>query len=391
MQVYLDNAATTRLDPRVLAKMKPYLTTKYANASSIHKPGQEAYLELLKAKKSVAKILNGEPENVIFTASATEANNFIIKGVARANKSGQKNKIIVSAIEHPCVRESARELESEGFRVEFIPATAEGLITPDALRGLIDDKTILVSVMMVNNEIGTVQDVTALARVAHEFGAYFHTDAVQAVPYLEIDIKRMGLDFLSLSGHKFYGPKGVGVAYIDRHKKIRPLIVGGGQEDNYRSGTYNLPGIMGLAYALELAYKERKAYLKKVKSLRDHLLSAIQEEIPGIQINGSLIERVPANLNVMFGYVEGEAILIDLSQKGVYVSTGSACSATNLKASHVLRAIGLNKNFLNSNIRFSLGRFNTRQEIDYTVKCLKDTVKRLRKFSPVKKIGQILN
>ena len=386
MQVYLDNAATTRLDPRVLAKMKPYLTAKYANASSIHKPGQEAYLDLVKAKKMVARALNGEPENVIFTASATEANNFIIKGVARANRSEKKNKIIVSAIEHPCVRESANELAAEGFQVEFIPTNPEGLITPEALRKLIDDQTILVSVMTVNNEIGTIQDIKALVTIAHEHGAYFHTDAVQAIPYLEIDVKKTGIDFLSLSGHKFYGPKGVGVAYIDRRKKIRPLIVGGGQEDGYRSGTYNLPGIMGLAFALELAYKERKAYLKKVKALRDYLLSSIKKEIPEIKINGSLTQRVPANLNVMFGYVEGEAILIDLSQKGIYVSTGSACSATNLKASYVLSAIGLEKHFLNSNIRFSLGRFNTKAEIDYTVRCLKGTIKRLRSFSPVEKV-----
>jgi len=386
MPVYLDNAATTRLDPRVLAKMKPYLTAKYANASSIHKPGQEAYLDLVKAKKTVARLLNGDPDNVIFTSSATEANNFIIKGVARANRRDQKNKIIISALEHPCVRESAHELIAEGFRVEVIPAGSDGLIAPAALSKIIDAETILVAVMAVNNEIGTIQDIKALAALAHKYGAYFHTDAVQAVPYLDLDIKKMGIDFLSLSAHKFYGPKGVGVAYIDRRKKVRPLIVGGGQEDGYRSGTYNLPGIMGLTFALELAYQERKTYLKKVKVLRDYLLTKIKKEIPEIKVNGSLARRVPANLNVMFGYVEGEAILIDLSQKGIYVSTGSACSATNLKASYVLSAIGLEKHFLNSNIRFSLGRFNTKTEIDYTVKCLAQTIKRLRSFSPVEKI-----
>lgn len=383
MKVYLDNAATTRLDPRVLAKMKPYLTDKYANASSIHEPGQSAYLDLIKAKNIVAAAINGEPENVIFTSGATESNNFIIKGVARANRD-KGNKIIVSGIEHPCVRESANELLQEGFKVEFIPPTADGLITPEALKKLIDKETILVSVMTVNNEIGTIQDVAALAKVAHEYGAYFHTDAVQAVPYLKLDVKKMGLDFLSLSGHKFYGPKGVGVAYINRDLNIRPLIVGGGQEDGYRSGTYNLPGIMGLAYALELAYKERANYVKEVKALRDYFWKKVKREIPEIRLNGSLVKRVPANLNIMFGYVEGEAILIDLSSKGVCVSTGSACSATNLRASYVLKAIGLDKNFLNSNIRFSLGRYNTKKEIDYTVKCLKDTVKRLRSFSPIK-------
>ncbi len=391
MKVYLDNSATTRLDPRVLLKMKPYLTTKYSNASSIHKPGREAYLDVLDAKKRVAKILKGEAENVIFTSGATESNNFIIKGVARANRSKDKNKIIISNIEHPCVRESARELEAEGFQVEYVPVNNKGLVEKESLEKLVDNHTILVSIMMVNNEIGTIQDVSTFSQIAHKHGAYFHTDAVQAVPYLKIDVKKMGIDFLSLSAHKFYGPKGVGVAYINRRVKIRPLMSGGGQENGYRSGTYNLVGIMGLVYALELAYKERSSYLKEVRSLRNYLLRGIRKNIPGIKVNGSLEKRVAANLNIMFGFIEGEAILIDLSQQGVYVSTGSACSAINLKASHVLRAIGLDKNFLNSNIRFSLGRFNTKKEIDYTLKSIKKTVERLRKFSPVKEIGQILN
>jgi len=384
MKIYLDNAATTRLDPRVLAYMRLYLTDQYGNASSIHSLGQEAYLDLCKARETVAKYLNGETSSVIFTSGATEANNFIIKGVARANKTEQKNKIIISSIEHPCVRESALELINEGFVVEFIRADKEGIIQAAELEKLIDEKTILVSVMTVNNEIGTINDIEALAKVAHKHGAYFHTDAVQAIPYLKIDIKKMGIDFLSLSAHKFYGPKGVGVAYINRKVKIKPLIVGGGQEDGYRSGTYNLPGIMGLAYALELAYKERNTYLKDIKNLQNYFWTKIKKEIPEVRINGSLKNRVPANLNIMFSYIEGEAILMDLSYKGIYVSTGSACSATDLKASYVLKEIGLNKNFLNSNIRFSFGRFNKKTEIDYTIKSLKETVKRLRSFSPIK-------
>lgn len=383
MKVYLDNAATTRLDPRILAKMKPYLTAKYGNASSIHVLGQEAFLDLQLAKERAAKILGGESESIIFTSSATEANNLIIKGVALANRN-KGNKIIVSNIEHPCVRESANELVRAGFKVEFIPVNPEGIVTPEALEKLIDKETILVSVMAVNNEIGTLNDIAALAKVAHKYGAYFHSDTVQAIPYLKIDIKKMGLDLLSLSAHKFNGPKGVGLAYIGKGIKVQPLIVGGGQENNLRSGTYNLPGIMGLVFALELAYKERSAYLKRVKSLRDYFWQKIKKEISGLKLNGSLAKRVPANLNVMFGSIEGEAILMDLSAKGICVSTGSACSATNLRASYVLRAIGLDKNNLNSNIRFSLGRFNTKKEIDYTVKCLKDTVKRLRSFSPIK-------
>ncbi len=383
MKIYLDNAATTKLDPRVLAKMKPYLTNRCANASSIHNPGQKAYSDLIKAKERVAKIINGQADNVIFTSGATEANNFIIKGVALANRD-KGNKIIVSAIEHPCVMESARELKREGFEVIYLPVNKEGIVDPKDLKKAIDKKTILVSVMMVNNEIGTIQDITSLAKITHDHNAYFHTDAVQAVPYLKIDVKKMGIDFLSLSAHKFYGPKGIGVAYINQDIKIKPLIVGGGQENNHRSGTYNLPGIIGLTEALELSYKERTAYLKKIKTLRDYFWQKLKKEIPDVKLNGSLSKRVPANLNVMFGKVEGEAILIDLSFKGIYVSTGSACSAVDLKASYVLKAIELDKNFLNSNIRFSLGRFNTKKEIDYTIKALKETVERLRSFSPIK-------
>jgi len=383
MQVYLDNAATTRLDPRVLKKMLPYFDKEYGNASSIHDLGQQAFRALMQAKNRVAKLIGGEADGIIFTSGATESNNLIIKGVALANRTAKKNKIIVSAIEHPCVLESSRELAREGFIVEFLPVDAHGIVNSASLEKAIDSSTILVSVMAVNNEIGTVQDIVALAKVAHAHGAYFHTDAVQAVPYLKLDVKKMGIDFLSLSAHKFNGPKGVGVAYLNRKIKIKPLFIGGGQEDNLRSGTYNLPGIIGMAEALELAYKERTNYLKTVKSLRDYFWQEIKKEIPDAKINGSLIKRVPANLNVMFSSIEGEAILIDLSQKGIYVSTGSACSATNLRSSYVLRAIGLEKNSLNSNIRFSFGRFNTKAEIDYTIKALKKTVKRLRDFSPV--------
>lgn len=382
MNIYLDNAATTRMDPRVLAKMTPYFSDKYANASSIHKFGQEAYSDLIKAKESVAKIINGQVDNVIFTSGASEANNFIIKGVARANKE-KGNKIIVSAIEHPCIIESARELEKEGFKVVYLPVNKEGVIDPKSLEQAIDDKTILVSVMMINNEIGTIQDVATLAKIAHAHGAYFHTDGVQAVPYIKIDVKKMGIDFLSLSAHKFYGPKGVGLAYINRDAKIKPLIAGGGQENNYRSGTYNLPGIIGFAAALELAYKNRTSDVKKIKELRDYFWKSIKKEIPYLKVNGSLSKRVPSNINIMFKHIEGEAILIDLSVKGICVSTGSACSALDLKSSYVLRAIGLDKNFLNSNIRFSFGRFNTKKEVDYVVKSLRDTVKRLRSFSPI--------
>jgi len=383
MKVYLDNAATTKVDPRVFKKMEPYFSKEYGNPSSIHDLGQNAFRDLMKAKEKVAKLIGGETNGVIFTSGATEANNLIIKGAALANRTEKKNKIIVSAIEHPCVMESAKFLARKGFKVEFIPVNSEGLVEPRELEKIIDKETILVSVMAVNNEVGTIQDIAALAKITHAHGAYFHTDAVQAVPYLKLNVKKMGIDFLSLSAHKFYGPKGVGVAYINRQIKFKRLFIGGCQEDGLRAGTHNLPGIFGLAEALELAYKDRDIYLKKISSLSDYFWKKIKAEISGVKLNGSKSKRVPANLNLMFSSIEGEAILMDLSYKGIYVSTGSACSASDLRASYVLKAMGLDKNFLNSNIRFSLGRFTTKESLDYTIKALKETVKRLRSFSPI--------
>jgi len=383
MQVYLDNAATTALDPRVLKKMQPYFSQKFGNASSIHSLGQAAFSDLMKAKKNVARLIGGDENGVIFTSGATEANNFIIRGVALANRTEKKNKIIISAIEHPCIMESAKQLVREGFVVEMIPVNKDGLVELSELQKIIDDSTILVSVMAINNEVGTILDIESLAKIAHKYGAYFHSDAAQAVPTIKFQVKKMGIDFLSLSAHKFYGPKGVGVAYVNRRVKIKPLIIGGGQEDGLRSGTYNMPGIVGFSEALLIAYQERTAYLKKVKALSSYFWHSLKKEIPEVKLNGSSLKRSPNNVNLMFGFIEGEAILIDLSQKGIYVSTGSACSASDLRASYVLKAMGQDKHFLNSNIRFSFGRFNTQKEIDYTVKELKKTVKRLRSFSPV--------
>lgn len=384
MQVYLDNAATTRLDDRVLKKMMPFFNVSYGNPASIHSLGQEAHIVLERERARVAKILGGKSEGVIFTASASEANNLIISGVALRHKTKTRDRIIISAIEHPSVLEAAKRLTREGFKVDYLEVDKNGLVDPKSLEDIISDDVILVSVMMVNNEVGSIQKTKKLAAIAHQHGSYFHADAVQAVPYLSINIKNLGVDFLSLSAHKFYGPKGVGMAYINPEIKIRPLVIGGGQEGNIRSGTHNLPGIVGFAEALELSYRERDKYLEKITKLRDHFLKRLKQEVPEAQLNGSLKSRVPANLNILFRNIEGEAILIDLSQKGVLVSTGSACSATDLRASYVLKAIGLNDNYLNSNIRFSLGRYNTKAEIDYTIRSLKHTVARLRAFSPIK-------
>lgn len=387
MKVYLDNAATTPLDERVLAKMKPYFASDYANASAIHFMGQKNNLVLEDARTRVARVFKTDARNIIFTSGASESNNFILRGVMTANSDKGKH-LIVSAIEHPSVYQVAKNMKAEGYEVDFAPVKADGLIDLAVLEKLIKPTTVLVSVMAVNNEIGVVQDLSKIAKLAHKHGAYFHTDIVQAIPWLKINFEKTGLDLASLSAHKFHGPKGVGLAYVKKGIKIRPLIAGGEQENGQRAGTYNLPGIVGLVEALELVYREREKNIKKIGGLRDYLAQKIKKEISDIKINGSLKKRVPNNLNVMFYGIEGEAILMDLSLKGICVSTGSACSAHNLKTSYVLQAIGLSLHELNSNIRFSLGNHNTKKEIDYTVKCLKETVKRLRNFSPISKTGK---
>ncbi|MDD2257642.1 MAG: cysteine desulfurase family protein, partial [Patescibacteria group bacterium] len=265
------------------------------------------------------------------------------------------------------------------------PVDNKGLLDLAALKKMLRPDTVLVSVMAVNNEIGTIQNLAAIAEIVHAAGAYFHSDIVQAIPYLDLDLPALGIDFASLSAHKFYGPKGIGAAYLNPALKVETLITGGEQESHHRAGTYNLPGIVGLTTALELVYNERTAYLKKVKDLRDYFWQSLKAEIPEVVLNGDLENRSPNNLNVLFRRVEGEAILIDLSEKGIFVSTGSACSAHNLKSSYVLSAIGRHDEDLNSNIRFTLGRYNTRMEIDKTVEAISQTVARLRGFTPIKK------
>jgi cysteine desulfurase len=383
MQVYLDNAATTKMDKAVADTMQTYSLEKFANPSSIHHQGEDVYNDVEKAKDKVAKILNTKSQNLVFTGSASEANNFIIKGVARANKDKGKH-IIVSEIEHPCVLGPAKELAKEGFEVTYAPVDKNGRIKISELKKMISKDTLLVSIMTANNEIGTIQDIKKIAKLVKKSDAYFHTDAVQAVPYLEIDIKDLGVDFLTLSAHKFHGPKGVGMAYIDRSIKIKPLISGGEQNDGLRAGTLDVAGIMGFSKAIELAYRNRVKKIEKIKGLRDYFLEEIKKNIEDVYLNGYETSRLANNLNLRFNGVEGEAILMDLSNQGICVSTGSACSAKNLKTSYVLQALGIDSKYLNSNVRFSLSKNTTKAELDYTLKKLTETVKRLRSFSPIK-------
>jgi cysteine desulfurase len=383
MKVYLDNAATTRIDRRVLEKMRPYFEDKYANASSIHFLGQENDLKIARSKKEISQIINGGEGKIVFTSSATEANNMIVKGVMRANKNKGKH-FLISDIEHPCVKASARELLDEGFSFDYIPVDKNGVVILKELEKLIKTDTVLVSVMAVNNEIGSVQPIAKIGEICKKKKVYFHSDAVQAVPFLDIDIKKNNIDLLSLSAHKFYGPQGLGLAYIGKDVKVKPLIVGGGQEDNLRAGTYNMPGIVGFTEALKIAYRERKSYIKKTRELRNYFWEKAKKEIPNIFLNGNLKNRTSNNLNIMFKGVEGEAILMDLSLKGICVSTGSACSAQNLRTSSVIKAIGVKEEYMNSNVRFSFGKYNNKKEVDYTIKELKKTVERLRSFSSIR-------
>lgn len=383
MNIYLDNAATTRLDDRVLAKMMPYLTDDYANASSIHFMGQSNDLVLEASRERVAAHFHVPAKSIVFTSGASESNNMVLKGVMAAHQKKGKH-LIVSAIEHPCVLRAADQLKGYGFEVDLAPVDNNGLVDLEALKALIRPDTVLVSVMAINNEIGVVQDLKAISDLVHAQGVFFHSDIVQAIPYLELDLPALGVDFASLSAHKFYGPKGVGAVYLNPDIRIDPLIAGGEQEGGRRAGTYNLPGIVGLAAALDFAYEERDAYLAEVKTLRDYLWQEISAKIPEVVLNGDLEHRSPNNLNVLFRRIEGEAILMDLSEKGICVSTGSACSAHNLKASYVLSAIGRQDEDLNSNIRFTLGRDNTKVEIDQVVAALSETITRLRSFTPIK-------
>lgn len=382
MLVYLDNSATTKIDRRVFQKMEPYFKCQYGNASSIHSMGQANDLKIALVKKEIAALINGQADNIVFTSGATEANNMIIKGVMRANRDRGRH-FLISAIEHPSVLASAKELSEEGFTFDYIPVDRRGVVKLDELKKKIKPETVLLSVMAVNNEVGSIQPLKEIGAIARSRGIYFHSDAVQAVPYLKIDVKKWSLDFLSLSAHKFYGPQGIGLAYLNKKIKIKPLLVGGGQESSYRSGTYNMAGIVGLGEALKLAYRERDDYIKKVREWRDCFWSKLKREIKDVSLNGDLKSRTPNNLNVMFKGIEGEAILIDLAMAGIYVSTGSACSAQNLKVSSVITAMGIDPKYMNSNIRFTWGRYNHRREIDYVIKNLKKTVERLRSFTPI--------
>ncbi|MDD5136605.1 MAG: cysteine desulfurase NifS [Candidatus Omnitrophica bacterium] len=387
-KVYLDNNATTRTREEVIAAMAPYFGGIYGNASSIHQFGRPARTAVDEARNRVASLLGAaSPEEIIFTSGGTESDNFAIKGVVNALRS-KGNHIITSAIEHPAVLNTCKFLAKEGCLVTFVGVDEYGVIKLDELKKAITDKTILITVMHANNEIGTIEPVEEIGKIAEEKGVYFHTDAVQSAGKLPLDLKNMNISLLSISGHKLYGPKGVGALYIKKGTKITPQMLGGHHEMGKRAGTENVPGIVGLGKACELAGKELNAESKKLTELRDYLYKGITSKIEDVRLNGHPQNRLRNTLNVGFKYLEGEGIILNLDMEGVGASTGSACTSGSLEPSHVLSAMSVDAADIQGSVRFSIGRDNTKEDINYVVGVLPPIIKRLRDMSPLYEKGK---
>src|SRR3989344_1374021 len=385
MTIYLDYAATTPLDPGVLKTMLPYMSAEYGNPSSLHGSGRRAGRAIEETRKKVAGVINALPEEIIFTGSGTESDNLAILGVSRANKA-KGNHLIISAIEHKAVLESVNQLKKEGFEVSLLPVNSEGVVDIKKCLELVRDETLLVSVMYANNEIGTIQPIRELSEAIKKKRGrssfpLFHTDACQAAGYLSLDVCELGVDMMTLNGSKIYGPKGIGILYKRTGVKLEPLIVGGGQEYNLRAGTENISLVVGFGEALLLAEKMKIAESERLTALREYFISRLFEEIPNIVLNGARKERLPNNVHVSISHVEGEAILLMLDEQGIEVSTGSACSANDLKASHVLLAIGQTDELAHGSIRFSFGRDTTKEKLDEALKVLPSVVNKLETIS----------
>lgn len=380
--MYFDNAATTRLDDEVLQEMLPYLKENYGNASSIYKLGRESRKAVEESREKISKVLNCKPNEIYFTAGGSESDNTAIKGIAKANKK-KGNHIITSKIEHPAVLETCKQLEKEGFEITYISVDENGIVDLEELKKSIKPTTILITIMFANNEIGTIQPIEEIGEIAKESNIYFHTDAVQAVGNAKIDVQKLNIDSLSLSGHKIYGPKGIGALYVKTGVKFEKFIDGGHQERNKRAGTENVAGIVGIGKSIELAYENLNEHNKKIKELRDYYVEQVKEKIPYIKINGDMEKRLPGNCNLSFRFIEGEGLLLNLDLKGICASSGSACTSGSLDPSHVLLAIGLPHEIAHGSLRISIGKYNTKEEIDYLVENLVEIVNRLREMSPL--------
>ncbi|HEU4636659.1 MAG TPA: IscS subfamily cysteine desulfurase [Edaphobacter sp.] len=384
LPIYMDNHATTPMDPRVLEAMMPYLTGIFGNAASRnHSFGWEAEKAVEKAREQVAKLIGATAKEIIFTSGATESNNLALKGIAEMYRE-RGNHIITQVTEHKAVLDTCKKLEKMGYRVTYLPVGADGLIDLEDLKRAMDDKTILVSIMYANNEIGVVQPIREIGALCHEKGVLFHTDAVQAVGKIPVDVQKDNIDVLSLSGHKVYGPKGVGALYVRRRNprvQIAEQINGGGHERGMRSGTLNVPGIVGLGAACEIAMNEMEAEGKREAELRDYLKHKLESALDYVHVNGNMEHHLPGNLNMSFVYVEGESLLMGIND--IAVSSGSACTSATLEPSYVLKALGLGDDVAHSSIRFGLGRFNTKAEVDFVADKIIDVVKKLRELSPL--------
>ena len=384
-KVYLDNAATTALSPKVLEKMMPYLTDIYGNASSPHSFGQTARIGVEHAREQVARAINADPSEIVFTGCGTESDNTVLFGVVeRYAKKG--DHIITTNVEHHAILHSCAALEKKGIKVTYLPVDKDGLVTPEQVRDAITDKTILVSVMFANNEVGTIMPIPEIAAVCHEKGVLFHTDAVQAAGHIPIDVKAMGIDMLSISGHKFHGPKGVGVLYERKGIRLPSYIIGGEQEKGRRAGTENVAGIVGLGEALELAVTNMSETSARMTRMRDRLIDGIEATIPEVKLNGHRTKRLPNNVNFSIKYIEGESILLMLDMAGIAASSGSACTSGSIDPSHVLLALGLTHEVAHGSVRLTLGDDTTDEDIDYVLETLPKVAHRLRAMSPISPI-----
>jgi cysteine desulfurase len=382
--IYLDNHATTPLDPRVLDAMLPYFTEKFGNAASRnHSFGWQAEEAVEKARRQIAELIGASPKEIVFTSGATESDNLAIKGVAEMYAE-KGNHIITAPTEHKAVLDTCKKLEKHGYRVTYLPVQADGLIDLGRLREAITDKTILITIMHANNEIGVIQPVAEIGRIAHERGVLFHTDAVQAVGKVPVNVNEDNIDLMSISGHKIYGPKGVGALYVRRKNprvQVTAQMDGGGHERGMRSGTLNVTGIVGLGEACAICQREMPEESTRLRYLRDKLKARIESELDEVYVNGSMEHRLPNNFNMSFAYVEGESLLMGISD--IAVSSGSACTSATLEPSYVLKALGVGDDLAHTSIRFGLGRFNTEEEVDYTAGRVIETVRKLRELSPL--------
>ena len=386
--IYLDYQATTPMDPRVLEAMMPYFTYKFGNPHSrSHSYGWEAEEGVEKARGQLAKLIGADEKEVIFTSGATESNNLAIRGVAEFYKD-RKNHIVTTVTEHKCVLDTCRHLEQNGFEVTYLPVQKNGLVDLEELRAAITDKTVVVSIMAVNNEIGVIQPLAEIGKICREKKVFFHTDAAQAAGKIPLDVEAMNIDMMSISGHKIYGPKGIGALFVRRKPRVRlvPLIVGGGQERGFRSGTLPTPLCVGLGEAAEICMKEMDGEAKRLKKLQDRMLKGLHAKLPEIYVNGDLEQRIPGNLNISFAHVEGESLMMGI--KGLSVSSGSACTSASLEPSYVLRALGVEEEMAHTSLRIGLGRFTTEQEVDTAVADLVHHVTKLREMSPLWEMSQ---